>query len=224
MGRPPGRRRAAGRRARNWESEYESRACPSVDATDRRGPRASAGHRPACRRPVRRLVRSRHRRDAGRPGPGGLAPLASHPERLGVQPPRPDRSGERGGPHPGLVARAGGGEPAGDAARLRRGHVLPESEQRHPGDRRCDGRSPVGVQAADPRRHRDLRGRPGDGEPQSGDLRGADHRHGERRLRLRPRRGDRRTGLGDPDRRLRGGAGEALDRADRCRGSCDLRA
>ena len=108
---------------------------------------------------IARAVRPRHRRDARGSGAGRLADLAPHAGRLGLQPARPDPHRQRRRAAPRLDPRTGRGQPARDAAGLRRRAVHAEPERRHPGHRRGDRRPPVGVPPRAAGRHQRLRQR-----------------------------------------------------------------
>ena len=124
--------------------------------------------------------------------------------------------GQRGRPASGLVPRpARRGAAAGHSAGLRRRAVHAESERRHPGHRRGDRGPAVGVPAVAARRRvRAHHARGLHHEPQPRHLRRADHRHQRRRVRVRPRREDRRAGLGDAGARLPDPSGEPEHGAD----------
>ena len=149
-----------------------------------------------------RRLRARDRRHAPEPRAGGLADVAANPGRLGLQPPRPDRPVERRRPAPGLDPGPDPRQPAGHAPRLPRRALHAEPRRRHPGHRRRDRRPRVGAPARPARRHLRPRRAARRHQPQRRPLRPADHRHERRQLRVRPRRGDRRAGLGDPHPRL----------------------
>ena len=121
------------------------------------------------------------------PAARGLAHVAPHPERLGLQPAGPDQPRERERPAPGVDPRPVGRLPGRHAPGLRRHPVHAEPERPPAGDRRGDRRPPVGVPAGGPGRCRGGAGRRARlGQPQRGDPRERDHRHGERRLRHMP--------------------------------------
>ena len=150
-------------------------------------------------------------------GPRGLADVAPHHRRLGLQPPRRDRPRERRRPAHGVVAGAHPGVPVGHAARLPRGAVHAQPQRRHTGHRRGDRRPHLGAPARRARRRRRVpAGWPGDQQPQHRHLRPAHHRHQRRHPRLRPRRRVRRDGVGDAGPRLpreRGPAGRGADQS-----------
>ena len=154
--------------------------------------------------PVRGGVRARHRRDASRSGARGLADLAPHPRRVGLQPPRPDRPRQRGPAPHGLVARARGGAAGGHAARVPRRAVHAAVERRHRGHRRGDRRPDLAAPPQPARRRLRLRRRQRAQQPEHRHLRPVHRQHQRRRLLLRARRRDRRDRLGDADLRLQG--------------------
>ena len=177
----------------------------SVDEAERTRRRSGAHLAPRLRRGGRPGPRhlAGHRRDAAEPRPGRLAELAAHPRRLGLQPARSDRPGQRrsAAARLGLAARAGA--QSGGAARARRGDVHSQSTQHRAGGGRGDRGPHLGIQPGVRRVDR----LSGFGRRRDAD---AFHRHLQRQdLRQhlgRPhrgaRRGHRRGGLGPHRRRL----------------------
>ena len=125
------------------------------------------------------------------PGSRGLAQLAAHARRVGLQPARSDRYRQRLRPAAGLVLGPRAGRVADDAARARRRHVPRQPRQRGAGPRRADRRLHLG---APPRDGRAAAARRADAQP--GHLRGPDHPQHGRRAHRRPRRPHRRGALG----------------------------
>ena len=169
-----------------------------------------------CRAQSESAVRAGHRRDAAGASARRLAHVAPHPGRLGLQPARSDRPRQRRRPAPGLVPRpARRRAAAGHAAGLRRRPLHAEPERRHPGHRRGHRGPALGVPAAAARRRlRAHHARRVHDQPQPRHLRRVDHRHQRRRVRLRPRRKDRRAGMGDSGARLPDPSGQSEHRAD----------
>ena len=152
-------------------------------------PRGGGRGAPGCPRAVPAGgVRSRDRCDAAGARARRLADVAPHPRRLGLQPARRDRPGQRRRPASGLVAGPPPGRPpAGHAAGVRRRPLHAEPERRHPGHRRRDGGPPLGAPPGPPRRCvRAHHARRLHDEPEPGHLREPDHRHQRGRVRLRP--------------------------------------
>ena len=131
---------------------------------------------------------------------------------LGLQPARPGRPRQRRQSAHGLVARPDRGQPGRDAAGLRRSAVHAQSRGRHPGHRRRDRRSRVGVPPRQSGGRHGVRRQSHD-ESEHRDLRPAHHRHQRRQPRLRPRRRDRPARLGDADPRLHDEPGPPFVRA-----------
>ena len=178
----------------------------------------------AGRRAVRRRLRAGDGRHAAGSRSGGLADVAPHPRRVGLQPAGPGDAGERRRDPARLVARPDGRHAGGDAAGLRRRALHAERQRRHPGHRRGERRPAVGVppRPAGGRLRVRRRQRPQHAEHRH--LRPAHHQRQRRRLRLRARRGDRRDRLGDADLRLPGDTGRPQFRSDHRRRPGDLRA
>ena len=186
---------------------------------DLSGPDVAAGTGPRRRwRRRRRTSRGAgprlhagHRRHARRPRSGRLDQLAADPGRLGLQPPRPDRPGQRPPPRPGLVVDDAHRLGAADADRLRRDHVLAGPAQRSTGARRRHRRPALGVPQTLRAVARRFVPRP---HAVHRHLRRQDIPQYQRRPHRRPRRADRRCGLGS-----RGGRQPARlplhERADR---------
>jgi len=171
------------------------------------------GHRTG---PVARL-RPGHRRDAPEPRTGGLADVAPHARRLGLQPAGPDRPRERGRAADGLVARPDTGQQSGHAAGLWRRHVHAEPGRRDPGHRCRQRWSAVGIPPGASRGPGGAhRGGAQSDQPKHRHPRHPDHRHQRRRLRLRPRGHVGPAGVGNPDPRLQDASGAPVLRPDHC--------
>ena len=168
----------------------------------------------ACRRADRRRLRTGHGCDAPGSGPGGLADVAPHARRVGLQPAGPGDARERRRPPARLVAGAHGRHAGGDAAGLRQRALHAQRQRRHPGHRRGDRRPPLGVppRPAGGRLRIRRRQRPQHAEHRH--LRPAHHQRQRRRLRLRARRDDRRNRVGNADLRLPGDTSRPQLRSD----------
>ena len=193
----------------NRSRDADAVSCFTMCFGDRaRGPDAGVAARQRVG-PVRERVRPRHRRDAPRSGPRGLADVAPHPRRVGLQPAGPDRPRQRGPAPHGVVARARDGAAGGHPARLPRRPLHAAVERRHRGHRRGDRRPDLAASPQPARRRLRLRRRQRPQQPQHRHLRPVHRQHQRRRLLLRARCRDRRDRLGDADLRLHGDAGGA---------------